>query len=53
MKLDPEDQRRLLRAIRLTYQIQAHFLREHGLVPEVRPKRGGRAFRKRRTFHEN
>jgi hypothetical protein len=53
VKLNPEDQRRLIRAIRLTHQIHAHFLRENGIVPEARPKRGGRAFRKRRSFHEN
>jgi hypothetical protein len=53
MKLNPEDQRRLIRAIRLTYQIQAHFLKESGTALEARPKRGGRAFRKRRSFHES
>ena len=53
MKLDPEDQKRLLRAIRLTYQIQANFLREQGQVLEARPKRSGPASRKRRTCHEN
>jgi len=52
MKLNPEDQRRLVRAIRLTHQIQANFLREYGVLTEARPKRGGRAFRKRRSFHE-
>ena len=53
MRLNPEDRIRLLRAIRLTYQIQANYLRERGVLLEVRPKRGGRDFRKRRSTREN
>jgi hypothetical protein len=53
MKLSPEDQRRLLRAIRLTHQIESNFFRRNGTLVETRPKRGGRAFRKRRSFREN
>jgi hypothetical protein len=53
MKLNLEDQRRLFRAIRLAHQIHANFLRESGAASETRPKRGGRAFRKRRSFHES
>ena len=50
MKLSPEDQRRLMRAIRLTERIQANFIRENDTSVETRPKRGGRAFRKRRSL---
>lgn len=53
MKLSHEDQRRLQRAIRLTDQIRINFLRDNGSAVETRPKRGGHAFRKRRSFHEN
>ena len=52
MKLSPEDRRRLMRAIRLTHQIQANFLRDGPAFVETRPKRGGHAFRKRRSFQE-
>lgn len=51
MKLTPEAQKRLQRAIRLTYQIQANFARENGSVQDTRPKLGGHAFRKRRSYH--
>jgi len=51
MKLSPEGQRRLQRAIRLTHQIQANFAREYGSVQDSRPKRGGHSFRKRRSYH--
>ncbi|MEN6311487.1 MAG: hypothetical protein ABFD80_08120 [Acidobacteriota bacterium] len=50
MKLSSEDRRRLRRAIRLTQQIQAHFFRENGVVSEIRPKRGGHSFRKKRSY---
>jgi len=53
MKLNAEDRIRLLRAIRLTYQIQANYLRERGVLLEARPKQGARAIRKRRTASEN
>ncbi|MGA2534133.1 MAG: hypothetical protein ABSG19_13985 [Candidatus Aminicenantales bacterium] len=51
MKLTPEGQKRLQRAIRLTHQIMANFARENGSVQDTRPKRGGHAFRKRRSYH--
>lgn len=53
MKLSNEDQKRLLRAIRLTYRIRANFIHENRMILETRPKLGGHAFRKRRSFHEN
>jgi hypothetical protein len=53
MKLSPEDLVRLLRAIRLTNQIENNFLKARGVLFENPPKRGGRAFRKRRSIREN
>ena len=50
MKLTPEDQRRLLRTLRLTERIHSQSFRENDQTGETRPKRGGRAFRKRRSF---
>ena len=50
MRLSPEDRQRLWRAIRLTGRLQANFLRENDTTVETRPKRGGHAFRKRRSF---
>jgi len=50
MRLSPEDQHRLWRAIQLTERLQANFHRENETTVETRPKRGGHAFRKRRSL---
>lgn len=52
MKLSHDDQRRLRKALRLTYQTRVNSLRENGSAVDIEPKRGGHAFGKRRTFRE-
>ncbi|HVP91101.1 MAG TPA: hypothetical protein VMS75_07795 [Terriglobales bacterium] len=53
MKFSQIEEWRLRRAIRRAYQLHADIVRSvrQGLELEARPKLGGRAFRKRRTFH--
>lgn len=53
IKLNHDDQRRLQKALRLTYQAKVNSLRENGSAVDIEPKRGGHAFRKRRTFRES
>jgi hypothetical protein len=53
MKLSHDDQRRLRKALRLTYQTRVNSLRENWSAVDIEPKRGGHAFGKKRSFHES
>ena len=43
--------KRQAKTSRSEYEVQFHFYRKDGTNVDVRPKRGGHAFRKRRSFH--
>jgi len=48
-----DDQRKLQKAARLAYKLRMNLFHEAGPTLETRPKRGGHAFRKRRSLREN